>query len=127
MRDVEADLVVALVSLPSVTASGVDAVDIEAGSPFVQVTELPSQEAERFSNGPRRSLYDLVDVDLDVYASTLDAAFDTAQAVREWLLSGAPGLPFTPVQVPVFARRPDYNERIRRRGAAVTFRVRSDN
>lgn len=126
MRDVEADLVAALAALPSVTASGVDAVNIEVNVPFVQVAELPSQEAERFSNGPRRSLYDLVAVDIDVYAPTLDAVFDTAQAIREWLLDGASGLPFAPVDVPVFTRRPDRNERIRRRGAAVTFRVRSD-
>lgn len=125
MRDVEADIVTALRILPGVSSAGVEAVEFEKRMPFVQVSTLPSQELERFANGPRASVDDLVDVDFDVFAPDLGSVFDAASVVRDWLLSDAHLLPIDPVRVPYFARRPDFNERVRRRGAVVTFRARS--
>lgn len=124
MRDVEADLVSALRTLPGVEAVGVEVVGLEGRLPYVAVSTLPSQEAEETWGGPLRSVSDVVDVDIDVFATNLGTVFDTAAAVRHWLLTDAPGLPFQPVSVPVFARRPDFNERVRRRGAVVRFRAR---
>ncbi|KAA0916462.1 hypothetical protein [Dietzia sp. ANT_WB102] len=124
MRDVEADLVSALRTLLGVAAVGVDVVRVDDHLPYVSVSTLPSQEAESTWGGPMRSVSDVVDVDIDVYATDLGAVFDTAAEVRHWLLTDAPGLPFQPVNVPVFARRPDFNERVRRRGAVVRFRAR---
>lgn len=124
MRDVEADLVAALCTLPGVAAVGVDVVDVDQHLPYVAVSTLPSQEAEQTWGGPLRSVSDLVEVDIDVFAPGLESVFDTAAAVRLWLLTDAPGLPFQPTSVPVFTARPDFNEHVRRRGAVVSFRAR---
>ena len=124
MRDVEADLVAALRTLPGVTAVGVDVVDVDQRLPYVAVATLPSQEAERTWGSPLGSVSDVIDVDMDVFAPDLGSVFNTAAAVRRWLLADAPGLGFQPTSVPVFARRPDFNERVRRRGAVVRFRAR---
>lgn len=124
MRDVEADLVAALRTLPEVAAVGVEIVDVDQRLPYVAVATLPSQEAERTWGAPLGSVSDVIDVDMDVFAPDLGSVFDTAVAVRRWLLADAPGLGFQPTSVPVFARRPDFNERVRRRGAVVRFRAR---
>ena len=124
MRDVEAELVTALRIVPGIAAAGVDVVDVEKHLPFVSAVTLPSQEAEQTWGGPLRSVSDVVEVDIDVFASGLEQVFDAAAAVRRWLLADAPGLPFQPTSVPVFTARPDFNERVRRRGAVVRFRAR---
>lgn len=124
MRDVEADLVAAVHALPGVAASGVDVVDVEERLPYVAVATLPSQEAERTWGPPTGSVSDVIEVDVDVFATNLEAVFDVSAEVRRWLLADAPGLPFQPTSVPVFTRRPDFNERVRRRGAVVRFRAR---
>lgn len=124
MRDVEADLVTALRILPAIKAAGVDIIDVEKHLPYAAVSTLPSQEAERTWGGPVGSVSDVIEVDVDVFAPSLEAVFDVSAEVRRWLLADAPGLPFQPTSVPVFTRRPDFNERVRRRGAVVRFRAR---
>lgn len=122
MRDVEAELVTALRILPAIRAAGVDIVDVEKYLPYAAVATLPSQEAERTWGGP--SVSDVIEVDIDVFAAGLAQVFDASAAVRRWLLADAPGLGFQPTSVPVFTARPDFNERVRRRGAVVRFRAR---
>lgn len=124
MRDVEAELVTALRILPAIKAAGVDIIDVEKHLPYAAVSTLPSQEAERTWGGPVGSVSDVIEVDIDVFAAGLEQVFDAAQAVRRWLLADAPGLGFQPTSVPVFTARPDFNERVRRRGAVVRFRAR---
>lgn len=124
MRDVEAELVAALRTVPGVAAAGVEIVDVDQHMPFVAVATLPSQEAEQTWGAPVRSVSDRIDVDMDVFAPDLEAVFDVSAAVRRWLLTDAPGLDFQPTNVPVFTSRPDFNENVRRRGAVVSFRAR---
>lgn len=124
MRDVEADLVSALRILHGIASAGVDIVNVDEHLPYVAVSTLPSQEAEQTWGGPLHSVSDVVDVDFDVFAAGLGAVFDASLAVRRWLLTDAPGLGFQPTSVPVFTARPDFNERVRRRGAVVRFRAR---
>lgn len=114
----------ALRILPAIEAAGVDIVEVDKHLPYAAVSTLPSQEAERTWGGPVGSVSDVVEVDIDVFAAGLEQVYDASAAVRRWLLADAPGLGFQPTSVPVFTSRPDFNDRVRRRGAVVSFRAR---
>ena len=93
----------------------------QAGLPAVRVIELPGREASRAWNGPGL-LYE-VDVDVDVFDTDEDRLADTAAQVRDYLHQYRS----TAVQVtaaPAFTRRPEWNDKVRRRGAVLSLVTR---
>lgn len=89
--------------------------------PVVRVIALPGAELSRAWNGPR--LADRADVDVDVFGADDEQTADTAARVQnlveELAVDGIAVL-----SAPAFTRRPDWNDKIRRRGAVLTLVTR---
>lgn len=89
--------------------------------PVVRVIALPSAELARAWNGPR--LADRAEVDVDVFGAddeqTADAAARVQNLIEQLALDG-----ISVLRAPAFTRRPDWNDKIRRRGAVLTLATR---
>lgn len=93
----------------------------ERGLPAVRVIELPGRETARAWNGP--GLLSELDVDVDVFHSDSDKLADAVARLRGQLQT------FRTNQVavtsaPAFTRRPDWNDKVRRRGAVLSLVTR---
>ncbi|WP_064076700.1 hypothetical protein [Prescottella equi] len=89
--------------------------------PVVRVIALPGDELARAWNGPR--LADRAEIDVDIFGADDDQAADTAARVQSLVeqlaLDGIAVL-----RAPAFTRRPDWNDKVRRRGAVLTLATR---
>lgn len=89
--------------------------------PVVRVISLPATELARAWNGPR--LADLAEVDVDVFAADDEGVADAAALVQDYVEQLAvDGV--SVLRAPVFTRRPDWNNKVRRRGAVLTLATR---
>lgn len=88
--------------------------------PVILVQSLPGAAKHHPFNGI--PLTDSADFDIDVYASTPETVADASSEVREALLGWLPG-GVTVTEKSRFARRPDHNPKIRRRGGVYGFTV----
>lgn len=92
-----------------------------AGLPAVRVIELPGEELSRAWNGP--GLLHRVEADVDVFAADSESVADAAALVRRRL--EALRIPGASVdRAPAFTRRPDWNDKVRRRGAVLSLVTR---
>ncbi|EGD24654.1 hypothetical protein [Prescottella equi] len=89
--------------------------------PVVRVIALPGGELARAWNGPR--LADRAEVDVDVFGADDEQVADTAARVQN-LTERLAVDGISVLRAPAFTRRPDWNDKIRRRGAVLTLATR---
>lgn len=119
--DIEARVVAHLTAALEVPVS----VELQSGFdqrlPVVQVQALPGSFRDRpFNGGPVTAE---IDVDVDVYAADMEQVYDVGQQVMS-VLEGWRDHDLSVQAKSLFAKRPDFNPSIRRRGAVFTALLR---
>ncbi|QOV99510.1 hypothetical protein [Rhodococcus pyridinivorans] len=120
--DLEATLAQALHGLGWVAYGGeLPAKFEQRGLPAVRVIELPGRETARAWNGP--GLLHERDVDIDVFDTDADKLADATARLRADLETFRTEQ-VAVTSVPAFTRRPDWNDKVRRRGAVLSLVTR---